>query len=140
MVDGAELTDQNKRNAVRVMLEQLAAQGAALSEFVNVLPNSKLRVPAAGTHLRRVRVVACQRPDQEADNDGLAGRERACGQNPIALAVGRAEQLDALLLGNLGAARLALRGDRRSAATRRGGAGRPGRMNVGQENPFRLTP
>ncbi|CAN5679418.1 hypothetical protein BH24ACT26_BH24ACT26_16740 [soil metagenome] len=46
MVDGAELTDQNKRNAVRVMIEQLASQGAgaSLSEFVNVLPNSKLRV------------------------------------------------------------------------------------------------
>lgn len=92
---------------------------------------------AAGTHLRRVRAVARRRPDQEADHDGLAGRERACGQNPIALAVGRAAQLDALLLGNLGAARLALREDRRSAATPRGGAGRPGRMNVGQGKPFR---
>jgi hypothetical protein len=43
VVDGAELPDQNKRNAVRVMLKQLASQGVAPSEFVNVLPNSKLR-------------------------------------------------------------------------------------------------
>ena len=29
---------------MRVMLEQLASQGVAPSEFVNVLPNSELRV------------------------------------------------------------------------------------------------
>jgi hypothetical protein len=56
-----------------------------------------------------VRVVARLRPDQEADHDGLACRERACGQNHIALAVGRAAQLDALLLRKLVAVHLALR-------------------------------
>lgn len=103
-------------------------------------PRPPVERPAAGTHLRRVRVVARQRPNQEADHDGLANRERACGQNPIALTVGRAAQLDALLLGNLGGARLALREDRRPAAARRGGAGQSGRTYVGQGNPFLSTP
>jgi hypothetical protein len=92
---------------------------------VNLRSQAAMERPAAGTHLRRVRVVARQPPDQEADHHGLAGREQACGHHPIALAIGRAAQLNALLPGNLGAARLALREDRRSAATRRGGAGRP---------------
>ena len=94
--------------------------------------------PAAGTHLRRVRVVARQLPDQEADHHGLAGRERACGHHPIALASGRRGSTPSssgtwVLLASL-------RKDWRSSAMRRGGAGRPGRMNLGQGIPFRLTP
>ena len=111
-----------------------------IAGVVDLWAEAAVERPTVGTDLCRVRVVACQRPDQEADHDGLAGRERACGHHPIALAVGRAVQLDAFPLGNLGAARLALREDRRSGTTRRGGAGRPGGTNVGQGNPFRLTP
>ena len=115
-----------------------ADTAVGVTGVVDLRPHAAVARPAAGTHLRRVRVVARQRPDQDADHDDLAGREWAGGQNPIALAVGRAAQLDAFVLGNLDAARLALREDRRSAATRRGGAGRPGRMNVGHGNPFRV--
>ena len=85
--------------------------------------------PATGTHLRRVRVVARPRPDQEADHDGLADRERARGPNPIALAVDGAAQLDALVLGNLCAARLVLREDRRSVVTLRHGRRVAGRID-----------
>ena len=104
--------------------------------MVDLWTEAAVERPAARTHLRRVRVVARQRPDQESDHDGLAGRERASGQYPIALAVGHAAQLYALLLGNLERARLALREDRRSAATRRGSTGQSGRTYVGQWKPL----
>ncbi len=44
VVDGAELPDQNKRNAVRVMVEQLAARGVPLPEIRAVLPERVMKV------------------------------------------------------------------------------------------------
>jgi hypothetical protein len=43
IVDGTELPDENKRNAVRVMVEQLVAGGVKLSELKNHFPPSKLQ-------------------------------------------------------------------------------------------------
>ena len=44
VVDGAELPDQNKRNAVRVMVEQLADRGVPLVEIRKTLPGARMRV------------------------------------------------------------------------------------------------
>ncbi len=44
VVDGEALPDQNKRNAIRVMVEQLAARGAPLAEIRKLLPERVMRV------------------------------------------------------------------------------------------------
>jgi hypothetical protein len=44
VVDGSELPDQNKRNAVRVMVEQLAARGVSLADIRAVLPERVMKV------------------------------------------------------------------------------------------------
>ena len=44
IVDGEELPDENKRKAVRLMLQQLVQRGVAPLDFARVLPHSKLRV------------------------------------------------------------------------------------------------
>lgn len=38
VVDGHELPDQNKRNAIRVMIEQLASRGADLATITSIIP------------------------------------------------------------------------------------------------------
>ena len=49
VVDGEELPDENKRNAVRVMLQQLVRHGVAPMAFAEVLPKGKLRI-VEGVH------------------------------------------------------------------------------------------
>lgn len=44
VVEGVELPDQNKRNSIRVMIEQLAARGVALSGIRSVMPDRAFRV------------------------------------------------------------------------------------------------
>jgi len=44
IVEGTELPDQNKRNAIRVMIEQLVAKGVALEDVRSVLPARAFRV------------------------------------------------------------------------------------------------
>ncbi len=44
VVEGEVLPDQNKRNAIRVMVEQLAARGVPLSAIRDVLPDRMMRV------------------------------------------------------------------------------------------------
>jgi hypothetical protein len=44
VVDGTELSAENKRNAMRVMVTALAEQGVPLSEIKAVLPPTRLRV------------------------------------------------------------------------------------------------
>jgi hypothetical protein len=44
IVDGEELPHEAKRNAARLMLQHLVARGVVPTEFVQVLPRSKLRV------------------------------------------------------------------------------------------------
>lgn len=39
IVDGQELPDQNKRNAIRVMIEQLSERGADLATITSIIPN-----------------------------------------------------------------------------------------------------
>lgn len=43
VVDGADLPDTNKRNTVRVMVEQLLARGASMRDLVELLPPRKLK-------------------------------------------------------------------------------------------------
>lgn len=38
VVDGNEFPDQNKRNAIRIMVQQLAERGAPLAEIYNIIP------------------------------------------------------------------------------------------------------
>lgn len=49
VVDGTELPAENKRNAMRVMIESLAQKGVPLAEIKTVLSPAKLRV-VAGEH------------------------------------------------------------------------------------------
>jgi hypothetical protein len=44
IVDGAELPDENKRNAVRVMISSLAGRGVPLADIAAVLPDRAFRV------------------------------------------------------------------------------------------------
>jgi hypothetical protein len=44
IVEGSELPDQNKRNAIRVMIEQLAARGVPLPKIRAILPERAFRV------------------------------------------------------------------------------------------------
>ena len=44
VVNGKELGDENKRNAVRVMVEQLVAQGVAIAKVRKALPQGRMRV------------------------------------------------------------------------------------------------
>ncbi|MDP9441164.1 MAG: hypothetical protein M3P34_03060, partial [Actinomycetota bacterium] len=44
VVDGSELPDQNKRNALRVMVEQLAGRGVPFAEIRAVLPERVMKV------------------------------------------------------------------------------------------------
>ncbi len=44
IVDGTELPDQNKRNAVRMMIEQLAGRGVPLPQLRGLLPERAFRV------------------------------------------------------------------------------------------------
>jgi len=44
IVEGEELPDQNKRNAVRTMVEQLTAHGVPLSDIRQLLPERTIRV------------------------------------------------------------------------------------------------
>lgn len=46
VVDGVERPHQNKRNAIRTMVEELAARGAPLAEMRRLLPERKMRVVA----------------------------------------------------------------------------------------------
>jgi hypothetical protein len=50
VVDGEILPDENKRHAVRVMVEQLAQRGAALPEIRNVLPPPVVKVLPGQLH------------------------------------------------------------------------------------------
>ncbi|MDQ3573317.1 MAG: hypothetical protein M3404_00070 [Actinomycetota bacterium] len=67
VVDGAELPDQNKRNAVRVMVEQLANRGIPLAEIRKTLPGARMRVvPGQFTDGAAVReALAAADPDVE---------------------------------------------------------------------------
>lgn len=50
VVDGSELPDENKRNSIRVMVEQLVARGVPITAIREVLPTRRMRV-VAGTHV-----------------------------------------------------------------------------------------
>lgn len=56
IVEGTELPDENKRNAVRVMVQQLAKRGVPLEKIRAVLPERVVRVlPKVATDLDEVR-------------------------------------------------------------------------------------
>lgn len=44
VVDGSELPDENKRNSIRVMVEQLVARGVPIAAVREVLPTRRMRV------------------------------------------------------------------------------------------------
>lgn len=44
IVDGTELSDENKRNAVRVMAQQLVGRGAPMAEVADAFPGSHVRM------------------------------------------------------------------------------------------------
>lgn len=44
VVEGQPLADQNKRNAIRVMIQQLVERGVSLEAIQNTMPASKMRV------------------------------------------------------------------------------------------------
>lgn len=55
IVNGQELPDENKRNSIRVMVQQMAAQGVAITEIQKLLPD------------RAFKIV----PGRPADEDGV---------------------------------------------------------------------
>ncbi len=69
VVEGVALPNQNKRNAVRTMVEQLAARGVALAEIRATLPNRAMRmlkgIQRDGDAVRDALVAA----DPGADSD-----------------------------------------------------------------------
>jgi hypothetical protein len=61
VVDGQELPDENKRNAVRVMIASLADRGVPLAEIAGVLPDRAFRlVPGLITDPAEARATLAQ--------------------------------------------------------------------------------